>query len=405
MKAVIVNSVLKEGSTGKIAYGLYQHLKTNGHECLVCYGRGKIYPNEPDLIRLSSRFAIYLHAALARVTGLQGFFSHSATRKFVSILKRFQPDVVFLQNLHGYYLHEFKTFSALKQLKLKTLYLMADEYSFLGKCCYHNDCTRYQTGCGHCPDINGYPKSLFLDMSHFIWNQKKKAYQDFESILYVSAPYVVSKASQSELLRNKKFYALDTGVNLEFYSPRNTDILREKHKLQNGAKVALCVARFSDTRKGAQYFLEAACLPQCKDIIFIHVGFYVADVSYPKNYIPISYMNDQDELAAYYSLADILVCPSLADAMPNVCLEALGCGTPVCGFDCGGTPYTASPEFGTFVPKGDVKTLAQVIFDSPLKTQQRIADCRQYALSRFSWEMLFSKLENRTINFIDEAAK
>jgi len=394
LKIIIINTVVKEGSTGKIAYGLYNHLIGSGHDCKVCYGRGEIYPDEPDLIRIDSKHEVYIHAGLARVTGLQGYYSRKATGKLLSILDKFNPNVVYLFNLHGYYLNEFNTLNYLKQNNKKTVYVMLDEYPFLGKCCYNFDCMRYQEGCGKCPDINGYPKSVIYDRSQKIWNRKNEIYNGYNNIRFASVPYTVTKAKQSTLLRNKKFFELDTGVDLDVFSPRNSSDLHIKHQIPEDELIALCVANYSDKRKGSQFFLDTAFLSKHKNVCFIHVGFNVKTKDYPSNFIPVSYIKDQDELAEYYSLADILVCPSLADAMPNVCLEALGCGTPVCGFDCGGTPYTASQEYGTFVPVGDIQALAEVILKTPKKTQERIKKCRDYALSRFSHEMYFKKLES-----------
>ena len=103
-------------------------------------------------------------------------------------------------------------------------------------------------------------------------------------------------------------------------------------------------------------------------------------------------MRNQDVLAQYYTLADILVCTSLADTMPNVCLEALSCGTPVCGFDTSGTPYVANSEFGQFTPVFDVNALSESVKSIQKKSKEKSESCREYANNRYSKHTFISKV-------------
>jgi glycosyltransferase involved in cell wall biosynthesis len=80
------------------------------------------------------------------------------------------------------------------------------------------------------------------------------------------------------------------------------------------------------------------------------------------------------------------VCTSIADAQPNACLNALGCGTPIIGFNVSGVPYVASEEFGTFVEPFDVDALSEAIKNVKKKTSESIMACYQYALNRYGLE-------------------
>ncbi len=393
MRALIINSVCKNGSTGKIAYNLHLFIKEKGHESIVCYGRGNCYPDEEDLFKIDTDFEVYAHAALARLTGLQGFFSNIATNNLLRLIHNYKPDAVFLLNLHGYYLNEFCLLGYLKKNKIRTIYVMMDEYPFLGKCCYSYDCEKYRTQCEKCPRVSDYPKSLFFDQSRRIFAKKAQIYKEYSNIVFISAPYVISIARQSALIGDKRLIEIDTGIDLDntFYI-RATDELREYLRIPVDNKIILNVAKSSDERKGVEYFFSASELLINEKISFINVGFNCEAKDCPQNVIPIRYVKDQDELATYYSLADLLVCTSLADAMPNVCLEALGCGTPICGFNISGTPYVASQEFGEFVRPRDINALAISIMNTPIKTKVRAEACRKYAQSRYSNRLYFYKL-------------
>ena len=393
MKILIVNTVCKTGSTGKIAYGLHRRLKTAGHESLVCYGRGAVCPLEKDLIRIASSSEVCVHAALARWTGYAGCYSSQATTRLLRIMDEFRPDVVQLFNLHGYYLNEFRVLDYLKTKKIKTVYSMLDEYPYMGKCCYPFGCERFKTGCGSCPQVRSYPKSLFFDRSAEIFRLKKSAYDGFDNIVFTAPLWAVERAQNSALLQSKRFEIIDEFVDLgKTFYPRDARGLRAWLEIPAESRIALTVAPFSDPRKGGIHFLRLAQSLKTEALVFVHVGYDGPRRNLPGNFRPVGFVADQNALAAYYSLADIFVCTSLADTMPNVCLESLACGTPLCGFDSAGIPDVATPEFGIFTPSGDVPALTDAVKSIPRKTTERIAACRHYAEKRYSGELFLKKI-------------
>ena len=81
MKVLIVNTNAREGSIGKIAFGLYSYLTNNGHEAIVCYrsiNEEKI--DNSHFIELESRLEFYFAVFMARLTGLESHFSFFSTR-------------------------------------------------------------------------------------------------------------------------------------------------------------------------------------------------------------------------------------------------------------------------------------------------------------------------------------
>ena len=67
------------------------------------------------------------------------------------------------------------------------------------------------------------------------------------------------------------------------------------------------------------------------------------------------------ELADYYSMADVFVNATLEDNFPTTNLEALSCGTPVITYETGGSPESLDEKCGRVVPKGDEAALEHAI--------------------------------------------
>lgn len=387
MNIAILNTLAKTGSTGKITYGYQQYLKNQGHNAYIFYGRDdeKVSNDEKDIIRVGTNTDLRIHACLSRITGMQGIYSKHATKRMLQQFKELRIDAVCMFNLHGYYLDTPALFKWLGKNQIPCEYVMLDEYPFLGKCAYSFECDRFKTECKNCPRVKEHPKSLFFDSSTRMFHLKQEMYGLVHQCVFVGIEYTVNRAKESAITRNCRFAIADEAIDLRnLFYPRDTSKLRKKLKIPDGNKIVLTVAAYPNERKGSQYFLEAAKrMTEDKDITFVHVGFKADTSICPPNYVPIGFVKDQDLLAQYYSLGDLFVQTSTAETIPASILEALACGTPILGFNCSGIPYTADAEHGTFVEPCNIEEMIRIIKETPIKSQERITSCREYAKSRF----------------------
>ncbi|MGN0990383.1 MAG: glycosyltransferase [Candidatus Ventricola sp.] len=70
---------------------------------------------------------------------------------------------------------------------------------------------------------------------------------------------------------------------------------------------------------------------------------------------------DQKELAAIYSAADLFVNPTREENYPTVNMESIACGAPVLTFKTGGSPEIVFSKTGRVVPTDDMEGLVHEI--------------------------------------------
>lgn len=394
MRIAIINVTARTGSTGKIVQGLFNKLIADGHEVKIFYGKCD-KDNSDNIIRITTGVDVTLHALLSRITGLHGYFSKIATKRLISMLDKWNPDIVQLYNLHGYYIDINMLLKYLSSSGISVVYSMVDEFPYLGRCCYSFDCEKFKTGCYNCQiSKKEYPATWFFRFGRKFFLDKMKVYKKMEKICFVAPQYVIDRARSSALLSGRKYYVVD-----EYIDTENTFVPQYKYKyidhrlMTTDKKIVLTIASYSDPRKGGKYFLDLANeLKNDNNYTFVYIGMDKNGVNLPRNCIAKGYISNQEELAEYYSIADVFICTSLADSMPNVCLDALSCGTPVIGFDNTGIPYVANEPLGTFVKTGDVSLLKNALKKVRKKDKEIMESCRAYALSRYSPDVYYSKM-------------
>lgn len=396
MKILIINTVWTGASTGKIAYGFFSKLKENGNECKLLYGIGEINTADENVICINKKFDQILHGLINQITGYHGRFMPFTMKNIIRIIEGFAPDIVQLYNLHGNFIDIYRLFDYLKEKKIPIVYSMLDEHPYLGYCCYAFECSQFISGCQCCKKDfkKDYPRSLFYNRAKETVLLKAKAYSNDE-ITFVGPKWVLERAEKSFLLKGKKMEEVDEYIDTEkTFVIKEVERLRRELGIGNNQIVILNVAPYSDIRKGVRYFLQLAKEMVNSNYLFINVGYDGSEELLPSNFIGIPFVKDQALLAEYYSLADLFVCTSLADTMPNVCLDALACGTPVVGFNITGVPYVAEEPLGRFVEAGNVLELKQIVSGTKKKDSELQNMCREYALRRYSLNTYYNKMIN-----------
>jgi glycosyltransferase involved in cell wall biosynthesis len=93
----------------------------------------------------------------------------------------------------------------------------------------------------------------------------------------------------------------------------------------------------------------------------------------------------RSDVARILAAADLVVHPSLADALPTALIHALAAGTPIVASDVGGIPEIVTGDVGVLVPPGDPAALAAAI-DALAGDPGRRAVMAQAGRERFAAE-------------------
>lgn len=390
MKILLIDVNCKYSSTGKIVYDLYTQCNENGHKASICYGRGPLI-DEPNIYKFSSNIEVYLHALLTRITGFTGYYSYFATRNLINFIEEFKPDIVHIHELHAYFVNILPLMQYLKERNIKTIWTFHCEFMYTGKCGYAYECEKWKTECGHCPNLRDYPSSFFLDFTKKMFNDKKEAFEGFDNLTIVTPSQWLADRVKQSFLCDKRIEVIHNGIDTEnIFYPRSFDHLKMMHNIIDERIILAVAPDLMSERKGGRHVLELARRMKNEKVKFILIGVEDLNEQFDDNVIALGKTENQHELAEYYSMADVFVICSLRENFPTTCIEAISCGTLVCGFDEGGTKETAPNNLGRFVKFGDVDALKEEVI-SILDQEISSVDCATYGQKEYSKMNMFNK--------------
>lgn len=360
MKYLFINSVAGIGSTGRIAAEKCRELRKEGHECMLAYGRGKANCDDVPTLQIGTAMDFKRHGLRTRLLDDHGFGSKAATRKFLEQVREFDPDVVWLHNIHGYYIHIGLLFDYLRQSGKKVIWTLHDCWSFTGHCSHFDliGCDRWKTGCHSCPQKGEYPASLLLDNSRRNYEAKKALFTGLRDLTIITPSKWLAGLVKQSFLGEYPVQVVYNTIDNTVFKPTPGDF-RSRHGLED-KRILLGVAGVWSDRKGLGDFVKLSKrLPQRDQIVL--VGVTKEQVAcLPEGILALPRTNSPRELAEIYTAADLFINPTYEDTYPTVNLEARACGTPIVCYDTCGCAETLGAG-DVLVKRGDVEALAAVI--------------------------------------------
>lgn len=300
-------------------------------------GTGKIYiyPWE-ELLRVGLVRSNLYHSFKLNPSQLLSWVLHSLDRRAAS------HHLNGLNAVYGYEDGVATTFTAAKQQGLRCLYDLPIPYYQFSQAIQAEEAERF-------PELAVAMQAVQEPR----WKLERKE----QEISLADHIFVASSVTQRSLVEagvsTEKISVIPYGAPIEYFRPQAKPDAQFR---------ALYVGRMSP-RKGVQYLLEAWQSLKLPNAELLFVGSNLMPEAWLQSYqhlykhiasIPHVSLNQ------YYSLASVLVFPSLVEGFGLVLTEAMACGIPVIT-----TPNTAGPDIitdgieGFIVPIRDVEALEE----------------------------------------------
>lgn len=364
MKILFINEYCGITSTGRLCCELADELSKYENICKIAYGRKKEIPEKWKHygVRVNNDLDVKIHALQTRVFDNTGFGSYFETKKFLKWADEFNPDLVWLHNLHGYYINIKLLFEWIKRNpNLQVKWTLHDCWAFTGHCAQFSyvKCEKWKTGCFNCPQKSEYPKSLIFDRSKINWIEKKTIFTGVKKLKVIVPSNWLKGVVENSFLREYPVSVVHNKINTELFKYTKSDF-KEKYGIED-KKVILGVANVWTERKGLNDFIKLSRMLDEKYAIVI-VGLTRKQMkAMPENIVCVEHTNQAGDLAAIYSAADVYFNATYEDTYPTTNLEALACGTVCVTYKTGGSVESVCEE--NVVEQGNLKDVVKRIYD------------------------------------------
>lgn len=373
MKVLQIN-IFGNLSTGRIAVDIYRTLISEGYQGVIAFARNSV-PDDVPYIKIGNNLGVYCDGVLTRLTDRAGFFSQKATRKLIKEIQEYNPDIIHLHNLHGYYINVEVLFEFLGQYGKPVVWTLHDCWAFTGHCCYYSmmGCEKWIDGCHDCEQIHAYPKSLFIDNSKNNYIKKQKLFTSMPNLQLVTVSKWLEGEVKKSFLKNLQCTTIYNGIDLNVFKPTDSDF-RKKYGIEDKV-IILGVASTWDVRKGLNDFIKlSSMLSDEYRIVLVGVS-KEEKTRLPQSILGIERTNSVEELSEIYTASDVFFNASVEETFGLPTVEAMACGTPVIVYDCTALPEVVNDQCGFVVKEHDLKSVIDCIKKaSNIFEQSKIVD-------------------------------
>lgn len=327
MKILFINSVCGIRSTGRICTDLAEEYMAQGWDVKVAYGRFDPAPQYKDIsVRIGDELTVKMHMAASLLFDRHGLASTAATKKFLKWADEYDPDVLWLHNIHGFYLNVKLLFDWIKSRpQMKVKWTLHDCWAFTGHCSYFTiaGCDKWRTHCEHCPQKKEYPISWFADRSYVHFDEKKEWFTGVKDMTLITPSQWLADLVKESFLKEYPVEVKHNDIDRDTFKPTESDF-RERYGLEDKI-VLLGVALPWDVRKGLKDIIKLASMLSGKYAIVLvglddekikdmSVRFSNADSKMNGNVLVLSKKGDNESAASVeYTVSDSIAIPSGVD--------------------------------------------------------------------------------------------
>jgi glycosyltransferase involved in cell wall biosynthesis len=302
-------------------------------------------------VRLERRLSLHHQFGL-----LAGRLRHHPTLK--------HADIVHVQLAHATSFTSWQSLAGILEGK-RVVWTIHDMYMFTGHCVYSLGCTRWQSGCGQCPDFD-IPFTITRDTTAGLYRHKHAAFERVRPQLVVASSWMDAQVAQSPMLREFPRTRIPFGTLRNMFYPRDKAKARARFNIPEDAQViSLRSVPLTKNFKGMEMIEEALRRYKPKKPTYLLTfqeksGLDLLRATY--QFVELGWTEDQELMALAHSATDVFLMPSSAEAFGIMAIEAQACGAPVIVAEGTALPETAgAPEACLVVPQGNAEALAAAI--------------------------------------------
>ena len=394
MKLLQINVTVNVGSTGRIAEQIGSAVMAKGGESYIAHGIGSVV-SKSKVVTIASRWNYRLHRNLSKWTDMQGRFSTLVTMRLVRKIKKITPDIIHLHNIHGSYINYKVLFNYLRNANIPVVWTLHDCWPMTGHCAHfaYAKCERWKTGCYNCPERKSYPTSKFFDRSRKNYIDKREVFTSVKNITLVPVSNWLGEIAKESYLKACKIEVIHNGIDINTFVPDTENQLKAQYNISTDKRIVLGVASPWGKRKGFDDFISLSKLLSQDKYQVVLIGLSDKQRQLlPDGVIGLLRTGSVEELAQWYSAADVFVNLTYEDSYPTTNLEAISCGTPVVTYKTGGSPESITPYTGRVVEQGDLESVVEAIEELCAKDRDEMRErCREYAVAHFDKQDCFNK--------------
>jgi len=382
LRIVLLNSSDRGGGAERVVSALRDGLADQGHHAHLWVGRkrGKHPSKDIHLIPRSKE-----EYETARRFANKGFFNLGvpSSKRFCRSEALNDIDIIHLHNVHGHY------FSVTDIPELATraplVWTFHDYFPISGGCAFPNECDRWLSQCGQCPQLGQYPIATTFDRTRRMQAIKRQFFHHVSVTIITPSSHLTRAVEDSGMFAAADVRTIPYGVDTTIFYPDREES-RKKLDIPNNRPVVMLAAQgLDDPRKGLHHAVEALRSVDIRDLLILLIGggkdHEIVQSLGLHEVRAMGYVTDPVEMARMYAASDLFLFTSLAENYPCVVMESMACGTAVLAFDINGVVEQIEDGLtGFLVTTGDTKGLAQAA--QMLLTDRKKTDC--YRVQRTS---------------------
>lgn len=400
------------GGAFDAAYRIHKSLRDASFDSHMCVAVKK--RNDSTVVR--TRRSAFVLRALATLEhrgmnlffGTQNPYLHSAgcfSCRPDAMVRDFRPDIVQLTWVNG----GFMSPEDVGRITVPVIWRLADMWPFCGAEHFTTDSDRYITG--YLP-TNRDKRERGVDLNRWVWQRKCRAYSKADLTIVAPSRWIATQARKSFLFAQRRIEIIPTGIDDSIFWPEPMHLAREKLGIAIDAFVLVAASgSFRDPRKGVQdlrdLFRKLSYANRLNQLHVITVGRndseVFSNIGLPMTHL--GYVRDSNLLRRAYSAAQLNLCTSTHDNLPNTILESHACGCPTAAYDVGGVnDAVIDGVTGFLLPPGDLDALcrcvSRVIAEPGIVVSFR-ENCRRYHLQAFTLEAQVSGFRRLYSDLLD----